>query len=104
MAAKGAESRYASRAMKMRTMRYLVLSLLAVTAAGVPGAAQSGCAGAIANFRAVIDSDAQTGNVNKSVYNRMLPEVERISAICHSGRDGEALRALQSLKSRYGYH
>ncbi len=85
-------------------MRYLILSLLAATVAVLPAAAQSGCSGAIANFRAVVDSDAQTGNLNKSVYGRMLPEIERAAALCRAGHDGEGLRALQGVKSRYGYH
>jgi hypothetical protein len=85
-------------------MRYLVLSLLVMTASVAAAAAQSGCSGAIANFRAVVDSDAQTGNLNKSVYGRMLPEIERAAALCRAGRDGEGLRALQTVKSRYGYH
>jgi hypothetical protein len=84
-------------------MRFLVLFLL-IAATTLPAAAQSGCSGTVASFRAVIDSDAQTGNLNKSVYGRMLPEIERAAALCRAGHDGEGLRALQAVKSRYGYH
>jgi hypothetical protein len=66
--------------------------------------AQTGCDAAIAQFRRVIDSDAQSGNVHKSVYNRILPELGRIAENCRAGRDAEASRALQALKRRHGYH
>jgi len=45
-----------------------------------------------------------TGNLNKAVANRLLPELDRIAATCRAGKDAEALRALASLKHRYGYH
>ena len=79
----------------------LALPLLILVA---PAAAQTGCSGVVENFRAVIGGDAQSGNLNQSVYRRMMPELDRVTAICRSGHDGEALRALQTLKSRYGYH
>lgn len=62
------------------------------------------CGAELAEFRSVIDSDAQTGNVNKSVYNRMLPEVARLTQLCQAGREADAVRGLHALKGRYGYH
>ena len=69
----------------------------------MPAAAQAECHGAISQFRQIIDSDAQTGNVNKSVYNRMLPELARITQTCDAGHGGSAVSALSALKHRYGY-
>jgi hypothetical protein len=62
-----------------------------------------GCSGEIGRFRAVIDSDNATGNVNASVYKRIAQEVDRAAAACASGRDAEALSALSATKRRYGY-
>ena len=75
--------------------------LLAATA--IPAMAQSGCGGAIAQFRAVIDNDQKIGHLNKSVYNRILPDLGRVSETCRAGREAEAMRALAGLKSRFGY-
>lgn len=66
--------------------------------------AQGGCGAEVAQFRKVIDSDAETGNVAKSVYARIQPELVRIAETCRAGRDAEALRALQALKRRHGYY
>jgi hypothetical protein len=68
-----------------------------------PAAAQSGCAGAIAQFRAVIDADVKIGHLNKSVHNRIVPDLGRVEATCRAGRDAEATRALAALKGRFGY-
>ena len=78
--------------------------IVAVLLACAAARAQPGCAGAIAEFRAVVESDARTGNLNKSVAKRLLPELDRIAATCRAGKDAEALRALAGLKHRYGYH
>ncbi|MGD9844967.1 MAG: hypothetical protein AB7O60_19405 [Variibacter sp.] len=83
-------------------LRWLFLGSLFVLPA-VPAAAQAECHSAIAQFRQIIDSDAQTGNVNKSVYNRMLPELARITQTCDAGHGGPAVSALSALKHRYGY-
>jgi hypothetical protein len=63
----------------------------------------SGCAGEVGRFHAVIDNDVQIGHLNKSVYDRMVAEVDRASAACAAGRDAEATSLLRSTKSRFGY-
>lgn len=68
-----------------------------------PAAAQSGCAGAIAQFRAVIEADVKIGHLNKSVHSRIVPDLGRVEATCRAGKDAEATRALAGLKSRFGY-
>jgi len=82
----------------------IALVVAALAACAVTARAQAGCSAAIAEFRAVVESDARTGNLNKSVASRLLPELDRIAATCRAGKDAEALRALASLKQRYGYH
>jgi hypothetical protein len=74
-----------------------------LAAGAVPAAAQSGCAGAIAQFRAVIDNDVKVGHLNKSVHSRIVPDLGRVSDTCRAGKDAEAMRALAALKSRFGY-
>jgi len=63
----------------------------------------TGCAGEIARFRAVLANDVQTGNVNQSVANRANPDLDRASAACSAGREGEALSIVSAAKTRIGY-
>jgi hypothetical protein len=63
----------------------------------------AGCSGEIARFQAVLKNDVDTGNVNQSVYNRAEPELNRASAACAAGHDGEARSILAGTKSRFGY-
>ncbi len=63
----------------------------------------SGCAGEIGRFRAVLKNDVDTGNVGQTVFTRANADLDRGSASCSSGREGEALSVLASTKSRYGY-
>jgi len=78
------------------------LAVTGLVAGAVPAHAQ-GCAGAIAEFVKVIDSDAATGNLNKGVHRRMTADLAGVRTTCSAGRDAEATRALVALKSRYGY-
>ena len=68
------------------------------------GVASAACASAIAEFDAIISSDAETGNLNKSVYRRIVAELAPVRRNCAAGRDAEAGRALAAIKSRHGYH
>ena len=63
----------------------------------------SGCAGEIGRFRAVLKNDVDTGNVGQTVFTRANADLDRGSAACSAGREGEALSVLASTKSRYGY-
>lgn len=72
-------------------------------AAAVPAPAGPGCSGEVARFRAVIDSDNATGNVNASIYKRMAADVDRAASVCAAGREGEAHASLSATKRRYGY-
>lgn len=65
--------------------------------------AGSGCAGEIAQFRAVMKNDVDTGNVGEGVYSRAMSDTDRADGACSAGRDGEARSSLASTKSRYGY-
>jgi hypothetical protein len=67
----------------------------------LPGGA--GCSGEIARFQAVLQNDVDTGNVAQSVYDRAEPDLNRASAACSAGRDGEARSILASTKGRFGY-
>ena len=73
-------------------------------AAAPPALAQaSGCAGVIEPFRRAVESDVATGNLHRSVYSRIKPEIDRANAACASGRDAEAVRMITATKGRYGY-
>ena len=66
-------------------------------------ASGSGCAAVIAQYRAVAKSDADTGNVNRSVYAQIDAEIRRAEAACAAGRDGEAHSLIAASKARHGY-
>ena len=64
---------------------------------------RSGCAGEVAQYRAVMANVLATGHVNKSVHARVSGEIDRAAASCAAGRDAEAVRMLDATKARYGY-
>jgi hypothetical protein len=68
-----------------------------------PVAAHPGCESAIAEFQAIIDSDEKTGNVNESVYRRIVADLRGVKIACGAGHTGEAARRLAAVKARYGY-
>ncbi|HEX2553840.1 MAG TPA: hypothetical protein VHL98_09070 [Microvirga sp.] len=81
-----------------------LLALAGLLVSAGPAAAQApGCAGAIEPFRRAVESDAATGNLNRSVYARIKPEIDRAAAACAAGRDAEAVRMINATKGRFGY-
>ena len=58
---------------------------------------------AIGQFETIINSDAETGNLNKGVHRRIVAELAGVKASCSAGRDAEASRALAGVKARHGY-
>ena len=63
----------------------------------------SDCRSVIARYRAVTESDVQTGNANKSVGAQIGREIGSAESACAAGREGEALRLIASSKARHGY-
>jgi len=80
----------------------LTFLALAILAAGTVRASAA-CNGAIGEFETIITSDAETGNLNKGVYRKIVSELGPVKANCGAGRDAEASRALAAIKSRHGY-
>jgi len=80
-------------------MTFLAVGLLIASCGGACAA----CAGAIAEFETIIDSDAATSNLNKGVYRRIVAELAPVKANCAGGRDAQASSALATIKSRHGY-
>ena len=65
--------------------------------------AGSGCSGEVTRFRAVMDNDLETGHVARSVYDQVIREIDSAAAACTAGRDGEAVRMINTTKNRFGY-
>jgi hypothetical protein len=82
-------------------LTFLALSIFCASASA--GAASAACGGAIGEFETIINSDAETGNLNKGVYRKIVSELGPVKANCAAGRDAEAIRALATIKSRRGY-
>ena len=80
----------------------LTLLALAILCGSV-SAASAACGGAIGEFETIINSDAETGNLNKGVYRKIVSELGPVKSNCSAGRDVEATRALAAIKSRHGY-
>lgn len=70
---------------------------------GSASAASAACASAIGEFEAIVNSDAETGNLHKSVHRRIVTELAPVKANCAAGHDPEATRALAAIRSRHGY-
>jgi len=66
--------------------------------------AGAACTAEIERFRAIIDSDLQTGNVGQKVYDSMVSEMRQPESLCVAGNGGGSHAALASVKSRHGYH
>lgn len=62
------------------------------------------CSRAIEEFVAVIDSDVETGNLNRSAYTRIVADLRTIKSACVTGNEKDVLRRLSVVKHRYGYH
>jgi hypothetical protein len=75
---------------------------VAVLLAGA-GHAHAACAGDIAEFEKIAASDAETGNLNKSVYRKITAEMTAVKASCAAGHDAEAMHGLSAVKSKHGY-
>jgi hypothetical protein len=99
---------------RMTILAMLAALLTGCTATGggaivIPGgvnyhvAAAASCGSSIAAFEAIINSDAETGNLNKGVHRRIVGELGSVKASCAAGRDADANRALATLKARHGY-
>jgi hypothetical protein len=70
--------------------------------AGLPPGAP--CSSAIGSYQTIVQHDADTGNVNQSVFHQIEDEISRAAAACSAGHDGEARALLQASKNRHGYH
>jgi hypothetical protein len=94
------------------------LATLLVLVAGVPAAqadsmiivspapdnsGQAECSGPIGEFAAAIESDVETGNLDRSVCTRIVAALRTIKSTCVSGNAKDALRQLRAVKHRYGY-
>jgi hypothetical protein len=76
------------------------------SAAAVLGGLPQGapCTEAIGRYHTVVQHDADTGNVNQSVYHQIEDEISRAAAACAAGHGGEAISLIQGSKARHGYH
>ncbi len=63
----------------------------------------SGCAGAIARYRAVMQNDHASGNVANSVYLQIEREIDAAEKVCAAGQDAKASAMIRASQSRHGY-
>lgn len=87
-------------------------AVAAAPGAGAQGAAQpnwpplpegAACTGELNRYQAVLKADVGTGNVNKSVYDKIQTELAHAADACAAGRDAEAQSLIRASKERHGY-
>jgi hypothetical protein len=61
------------------------------------------CAAVIARYRAVVESDASTGNLERPVYKRIAAEIAPAERACAAGRDAQARSMIATSAQRHGY-
>jgi hypothetical protein len=88
--------------MRMNMSARVTFLAVAILCGGA-GAASAACSGAIGEFETIINSDAETGNLNKGIYRKIVSELGPVKAHCGAGREAEASRALAAIRSRHGY-
>ncbi len=63
----------------------------------------SGCGGAIARYRSIVDNDLSMGHVDKSVYDQIHTEIGGAEGACASGQDAKAMSLVRASKAKHGY-
>ena len=63
----------------------------------------SGCAAVIARYKAVVGSDASTGNLEQPVYRKISTEIAAAEAACAAGHDAQAASMITASAQRHGY-
>ncbi len=82
----------------------LTIPIVCVAVAGImPGAAQMNCQMAIAEFRDIINTETSMGHVAQARQADAMAELARINRTYRAGRNAQALRALATIRSRYGF-
>jgi hypothetical protein len=75
----------------------------AILLAGQWLAAAQGCSTALNEFREIIRTETSMGHVTQTRQSGAAAEIARIDGLCRSGRNAEALAALQALQRRMGF-
>jgi hypothetical protein len=66
-------------------------------------AADTGCAGVVARYRAVQENDLSMGHVAKSVYSQIKREIDEAEKVCAAGQDAKAVSMIRASEARHGY-
>jgi hypothetical protein len=61
------------------------------------------CTTSLNRYQSILKADVTTGNLNRSVYDKVQDELKPAAEACAAGRDAEALKLIQASKSRNGY-
>jgi hypothetical protein len=74
-----------------------------VAAAPVVVTGPPACAQPIRDYVALVDSDVNSGHLNRDVHRRMSNDLLGVRSYCSAGRVAPALADLAEIKRRYGY-
>lgn len=61
------------------------------------------CTKQLSCFQSFLDSETGTGNLNRTVYDKIEINMSHAANACADGRDGEARAIVHSIKATYGY-
>jgi len=63
----------------------------------------TGCAGEVDRFQAVIDNDLATGHTTKGVHGRVSSEIASARSSCAAGNEAGGVAQIRSTKAKFGY-
>jgi hypothetical protein len=72
----------------------------AILLAGQGLAAAQSCSTALNEFREIVRTEGSMGHVTQTNQTGAFAEIARIEGLCRSGRNAEAIAALQALQRR----
>ncbi len=65
---------------------------------------KAACTEKLNNYQKVLTADVTTGNVARSVYDKIEADLMRAANACAAGKDGEALGIIRATQEKHGYH
>ena len=65
--------------------------------------AAAACTGKLNDYQKVLTADVASGNLNKSVYDKIEEDLTRAAGACAAGKDADALGIIRATKEKHGY-
>jgi hypothetical protein len=63
----------------------------------------TGCRGAVAKFKAIVENDLETGHTTKTVHDSMMSDLGGAERACAAGQEGAAISMVRGIRAKNGY-